>query len=83
MREIALWRWIFGLALVPTAGWAWLTRDLYPDGGPLDLPLSLLPAYAASLLIVGALALAWLALAGLVRDAVSFIRELLGFRAGP
>ena len=83
VHDITLWRWVFGLALVPTAGWVWLWRDAYPDSGLLDLALSLIPAYLLSLLF--AALMAWLVLAIFNRalDAWDFLRELLGFRPAP
>lgn len=80
MREISFWRWIWGVAVVPAAAWVWLSRGLYPDAAWLGLPLSLVPAYASSLILVGALALAWLEVADLASGARDFIAELLGLR---
>ncbi|MCY4593382.1 MAG: hypothetical protein OXC19_01115 [Bryobacterales bacterium] len=81
--ERNLWRWIFGVALAPTAGWGWLSRDLYPDSGLLDLALSLIPVYLLSLLFAGLLVGVALAVYVRVLEAWDFLRELLGFRPAP
>ncbi|MDE0126360.1 MAG: hypothetical protein OXN97_17470 [Bryobacterales bacterium] len=80
MREITLWRWVFGLALAPTIAWGRLSRDLYPESGFLDLGLSLIPAYIVSLLVVALLAGVALAAHVRVLEAWDFLRDLLGFR---
>ena len=78
--ERNLWRWVFGLALVPMVGWGWLSRDLYPDSGLLDL--ALIPAYLASLLFAGILVGVALTVHLRALEAWDFLRELLGFSRG-
>lgn len=81
--ERTFWRWIFGLALAPTAGWGWLSRELYPDSGILGLMLSLIPTFLVSLLFAGLLVGVALAVYDGVLEASDFLRELLGFRPAP
>lgn len=80
MREITLWRWVFGLALAPTAAVAWLLRDVYSDSGVLDLALSLIPAYLVSLLVSALFVGLALSAFSFALNAWDFLRELLGFR---
>lgn len=83
MREVTFWRWIFGLALLPTAAWTWLLRDAHADAHSFDLLLSVVPAYAASLVLVGGLALAWFPMADFLRAAWAFIGWIIGVRPNP
>lgn len=83
MREVTFWRWIFGLALLPTAAWTWLSLDAHPDAHQLDLLVSVVPAYIASLVLVGGLALAWFPIADLLRAAWAFIGWIIGVRPEP
>ena len=78
VREIALWRWVFGLAL-PLA--ALLARHVdSPDAGFLALALSFVGAYPLGLLIVFVLSgIAMWALV-LALDARDFLFRLPGLR---
>lgn len=83
LSERTFWRWIFGLALAPTAGWGWLSRELYPDSRLLGLTLSLIPTYLVSALFTGLLVGIALAVYDGVLEAWDFLRELLGFHPTP
>ncbi len=84
MREVTSWRWIFGVAVLPTVAWTWLLRDVHrPDAHLLDLPLSVVLTYAASLVLVGGLALAWFAIAEFLRAALAFIGWIIGVLPEP
>lgn len=79
MSDLALWRWIFGLALVPAAGLMWLSRSL-PNGGLADLALGFAIAYLGSLLFTALLAGVALAAYTHALEAWDFMLRLLGIR---
>lgn len=79
MSDLTLWRWVFGLALLPAAGLAWLTRSL-PSGGLLDTALALVTAYLGSLLFTAILAGAALHVRAGASQAWDFMLRLIGFR---
>ena len=83
MRDpsLALWRWVFGLALAPVAALAWLARA-HPHGGPVDIALALATAYLGSLLVTALLAGAALAARARALQARDFLARLLGLGAG-
>lgn len=80
MREITVWRWIFGLALAPTVLLALLSVDTAMDASALESALVVVITYLASLLVTSLLAGLAIALTLFASRARHFIAELLGLR---
>ena len=83
MRQVTFRRWIFGLALLPAAAWAWIMRGVGPDAHALDLPLSVAAMYAVSVFAFGLLRLVSIAVADVLRDAWEVIAWVVGMREEP
>ncbi len=80
MREIVLWRWIFGLAFVPAAWLTWFFADAYPDEGIVSQAFSFIGVYLISLLVVTVLAGIAMAALDLAFNTWDFMLRLLGLR---